>query len=150
MIFPIKVRAGQEELIADLLVNKAKELKLPIYSIVIPPSTLRGYILGEAENVESLINAAFQVQRETGFRLRVINKEISEEELKAWIEETPIEEFKEGDLVEIVSGSLKGEKGKIVKIMPQKKEAMIQITSHMLSLNINVPLDILRKVKDND
>ena len=150
MIFPIKVRAGQEELIAKLMQQKIEELKVPVYSILIPPPPIKGYIFGEADNVKTLINVAFQVSRETGFRIRVTPLPVKEEELKSWLEEAPIEEFKEGDLVEVVSGTLKGEKGIIKRINLMKKEATIELISGLMKLTITVPLDNIRKVSEND
>ncbi|MEM0437981.1 MAG: transcription elongation factor Spt5 [Candidatus Micrarchaeia archaeon] len=134
--YALRVTAGQEKIVADLLRNRVGKLKLNVYSIIVLEG-FKGYILVEAPEESDARRLAFQVPNVKG----VLPGDISAEDIKKMIEAKPqILSLSKGDIVEVINGPFKGDRAKVVKLDLEKEEATIEL------LEVTVPIPITTKL----
>jgi transcriptional antiterminator NusG len=143
MIFIIKVTTNKEEKAVDMIADRVKKKSLNIFS-VLKPHGLRGYILVEAEDRESAEEAVFNLPYVKG----IIGKTISYEEIKNMIEPS-IEDIsiKEGDIVEIISATLKGEKAKVLRVDKKKEEIVVALLGAVVQLPVTIKIDNVKVIR---
>ncbi len=123
MIFIIKVTTNKEERAVDMIAEKTEKKGLNVFSVS-RPHGLRGYILLEAEDRDSAEEAVFNLPYIKG----IIGKTIGYEEIKGMVESSASTvTIKEGDIVEMIGATLKGEKAKVLRIDKQKEEVIVEL-----------------------
>ncbi len=143
MIFIIKVTTNKEERAVDMISEKAKKKNLNVYSVS-RPHGLRGYILLEAEDRDSAEEAVFNLPYIKG----IIGKTISYEEIKGMVEPSASTiTIKEGDIVEMIGSTLKGEKAKVLRIDKQKEEVVVSLLGAVVPLPVTVKLDNVKVIR---
>ena len=146
MIFIIKVTTNKEERAVDMISEKAQKKNLNVYSVS-RPHGLRGYILLEAEDRDSAEEAVFNLPYIKG----IIGKTISYEEIKAMVEPSiSTIKIKEGDIVEIIGATLKGEKAKVLRVDKQKEEVVVSLLGAVVPLPVTVKLDNIKVIRRED
>jgi len=149
MIFIIKVTTNKEERAVDMIADRANKKNLNIYS-VLRPHGLRGYIFLEAEDRESAEEAVFNLPYVKG----IIGKTIEYSEIQGMVQPT-IEtvSIKEGDIVEMIGSTLKGEKAKVLRIDKQKEEVVVSLFGAVVPLPVTVKIDnvkVIRREEEED
>lgn len=133
MILTIRTTTGRENVVIESLSTKIKNQSLPIKSLF-HPEELRGYIFAEGgeEEIEGLIKNVPHIRG-------IIKKDVPLKELERFmIPEKSEIKYDEGDIVEIIGGPFKGEKGKITRIDETKNE----ITVEFIEVAIPIPVTI--------
>ena len=143
MIFIIKVTTNKEERALDMISDKVKKKNLNIYSVS-RPHGLRGYILLEAEDRDSAEESVFNLPYVKG----IIGKTISFEEIKSMVQPS-VESItiKEGDIVEMIGSTLKGEKAKVLRIDKQKEKVVVSLLGAVVPLPVTVNIDSVKVVR---
>jgi len=143
MIFIIKVTTNKEEKAVDMIADRAEKKGINIYS-VLRPHGLRGYVLVEAEDRESAEEAVFNLPYVKG----IIGKTITYKEIKNMVEPsiTTIS-IKEGDIVEIIGSTLKGEKAKVMRIDKQKEEVVVNLLGAVVQLPVTLKIDNVKVIR---
>ena len=146
MIFIIKVTTNKEERAVDMISDRAKKKNLNVYS-VLRPHGLRGYIFLESEDRESAEEAVFNLPYVKG----IIGKTIEYSEIQGMVQPT-IESvsIKEGDIVEMISSTLKGEKAKVLRIYKQKEEVVVSLFGAVVPLPVTVKIDNIKVIRRED
>ena len=149
MIFIIKVTTNKEERAVDMIADRAKKKNLNVYS-VLRPHGLRGYIFLESEDRESAEEAVFNLPYVKG----IIGKTIEYSEIQGMVQPT-IESvsIKEGDIVEMIGSTLKGEKAKVLRIDKQKEEVVVSLFGAVVPLPVTVKIDnvkVIRREEEED
>ena len=149
MIFIIKVTTNKEERAVDMISDRVVKKSINVFSVS-RPNGLRGYVLLEAEDRESAEEAVYNLQYVKG----IIGKTISYEEIKNMVEQTAMTiSIKEGDIVEIIGATLKGEKAKVLRIDKQKEEVVVSLLGAVIPLPVTLKLDnlkVIRREEDAD
>lgn len=146
MIFIIKVTTNKEERALDMISEKAQKKNLNVYS-VLRPHGLRGYILLETEDRDSAEEAVFNLPYIKG----IIGKTISYEEIKGMVETSASTvTIKEGDIVEIIGATLKGEKAKVLRIDKQKEEVVVSLLGAVVPLPVTVKIDNIKVIRRDE
>ena len=143
MIFIIKVTTNKEERALDMIADRVQKKELNVYSVS-RPHGLRGYILLEAEDRDSAEEAVFNLPYVKG----IIGKTITYEEVKNMIE--PSAEtisIEEGDIVELIGQTLKGEKAKVTRIDKQKEEVVVSLLGATVPLPVTVKIDNVKVIR---
>jgi len=134
--YALRVTAGQEKIIADLLRNRIRKLEAEVYSVLVLEG-YKGYLIIEAPDETVARKVAFQVPNIKG----VLPGEIDGDEIKKMIEAKPqVFSVEKGDIVEVINGPFKGDRAKVVKIDLEKEEATIEL------LEVTVPIPITTKL----
>ncbi|MDJ0270053.1 MAG: transcription elongation factor Spt5 [Aigarchaeota archaeon] len=114
--------------------------KIDVASILILP-TVRGYVLIEAKNKEA-VAAVSQGIRHIKNRPLIT---VTFDEIAAHLVEKPlIDIITTGQVVEIVSGPLRGMVGKVIRIDKPKREITLELSEAAFPLPISVPVDAVR------
>lgn len=143
MIFIIKVTTNKEEKAVEMISDKAEKKNLNVYSVS-RPHGLRGYILLEAEDRESAEEAVFNLPYVKG----IIGKTIGYEEIKAMVEPSASTiTIKEGDIIEMIGTTLKGEKAKVLRVDKQKEEVVVSLLGAVVPLPVTVKIDNVKVVR---
>ncbi|OQA67313.1 MAG: Transcription elongation factor Spt5 [Candidatus Diapherotrites archaeon ADurb.Bin253] len=146
MIFIIKVTTNKEERAVDMISDRAKKKGLNVYS-VLRPHGLRGYIFLESEDRDSAEEAVFNLPYVKG----IIGKTIEYSEIQGMVQPT-IESvsIKEGDIVEMIGSTLKGEKAKVLRIDKQKEEVVVSLFGAVVPLPVTVKIDNVKVIRRED
>lgn len=139
MIHTIRVTSGQEKIIAEILMRKARAEKLDIYSIV-HAENVKGYLFVETPDENTLVKLIQKVKHVKGF----LRKPVSVEEIKNLLqaEKRPALTIENGDIVEMSSGPFKGERAKVLKI----DEAKDEITVELVEVAVPIPVTVKSKM----
>ncbi len=143
MIFIIKVTTNKEERAVDMIAEKTEKKGLNVFSVS-RPHGLRGYILLEAEDRDSAEEAVFNLPYIKG----IIGKTIGYEEIKGMVESSASTvTIKEGDIVEMIGATLKGEKAKVLRIDKQKEEVVVSLLGAVVPLPVTVKIDNVKVIR---
>ena len=143
MIFIIKVITNKEERATEMIAERAEKKALNVFSVS-RPHGLRGYILLEAEDRESAEESVFNLPYVKG----IIGKTISYEEIKNMIEPTITRiSIRDGDIVEMIGQTFKGEKAKVLRIDKQKEEVVISLLGALVQFPVTVKLDNIKVIR---
>ena len=146
MIFIIKVTTNKEERAVEMIAERAEKKNLNVYS-VLRPHGLRGYILLEAENRESAEEAVFNLPYVKG----IIGKTITYEEIKNMVEPSVKSiSIKEGDILEIIGQTFKGEKAKVLRIDNQKEEVVVSLLGAVVQFPVTIKLDNIKVIRRDE
>ena len=116
-----------------------------IYSFFCPKS-VKGYVFVEAENINKVVNVARVVPNSRG----VIKTEIGFHEIEKYFEaEGEQIVINERDIVEIIGGPFKGDKAKVVRVIPGKDEVVVEPVDAPVPIPITLSIEDLRVIEAN-
>lgn len=133
MIYSIKTIVGREDVVVDAIASKVQSESLNVVALV-HPEEIKGYIFIEGE-LEDIIKALSGVPHVRGIIKRPVNLADIEKFLRPKVVEI---ELNAGDVVEIIGGPFKGEKGKITRYDKIKGE----VTLELLEVSVPIPVTI--------
>lgn len=140
LIFTIKTSIGYEKSAADALASRAKKSKRKLYSILVP-SKLRGYLLVEATNFDSLRELIRGLPHIRG----VIQGTTPFEEIEHFLTPEPlVTGISEGDIIELISGPFKGEKARVQHIDESKEEITVELFESIVPIPVTIRGDHAR------
>ncbi len=142
MIFVVRTTAGREEQVADRIAARAKKENIPIAAIM-HPAEVKGYIFVEAEERDDVRRAIYKMQHARGIVGTVELKDL--EHFFAPAAERI--EINIGDIVEVIAGPFKGERGKVKRVNKAKEEIVIELLEAVAPIPITVRIDSVRVVK---
>jgi transcriptional antiterminator NusG len=143
MIYIIKVQTNKEENAVDLISDRAKKKNLPVYSVA-RAHGVKGYIFLEAEGRDSAEEAVYNLPYIKG----IIGRTIDYSEIEGMMEPTAATvSIQEGDIVEIISSTLKGEKAKVLRIDKQKEEVTVSLLGAVIPLPVTIKLDNVKVIR---
>jgi len=137
MIYAVKTIVGRENVVLEAIMNKGKSLGLDIKAGV-HPEELKGYILieGDLSDIEKVVKT---IPHARG----IIRKPVNLEEIRRFLQPKEVEiEFNIGDIVEVIGGPFKGERGKVVRFDKTKDE----ITIELLEVAVPIPVTVNAKM----
>jgi len=139
MIYTIRVTSGQEKIIAEILMKKARAEKLDVYSIV-HVENVKGYLFVEAPDENTLVKLIQKVKHVKGFLKRAITVADIENLVKA--AKQPALTIEVSDIVEMASGPFKGERAKVLKL----DEAKDEVTVELVEVAVPIPVTVKSKM----
>ncbi len=140
----LRTTARQEMNVALMLESIAKGSKTKgLYSIIVPPE-IHGYIIIETKGLHIVHQLARDIKHVKGRAMGSLTREEVEKLIKV---RSPIEEIKPGDIVEIVSGPLKGQKGKVLSVDVQKNIVKLDMLETSFKAEMTVPGDFVKLVR---
>ena len=121
MIYAVKTIIGRENVVLDGIANKSKIAGLNIKALV-HPEEIRGYIFVEGD-LKDIEDAVKEISHARG----IIRNPVSVDEIKRFLQPKKIViEINDGDIVEVIGGPFKGEKGKVKRYDEGKSEITIE------------------------
>jgi transcription termination/antitermination protein NusG len=143
MIFIVKITTNKEDKAVEMISERAIKKGLNIYS-VIRPHGLKGYIILEAPDRDTAEEAAFNLPYVKG----IIRKTVSYEEVKNMLE-PKVEDYniEEGDIVEMIGNTFKGEKAKVTRIDKAKGEVVVSLLGASVPIPVTVKMDSIKVIR---
>jgi|SRR3989344_5879524 len=143
MIFIVKVSSNKEEKAIELIADRVEKKNLNVYSII-RPHGLRGYVIVEATDKDSVEEATFNLPYTKG----IIGKTVAYEEIKNMLE-PKVEDIKIeiGDIIEMISEPFKNEKAKVTRIDKQKGEVVVSLLGASVPIPVTVKLDNVKVIR---
>ncbi len=146
VIYAVKVTTKKEENALELIYDRIIKKKLEVYAVAFPHG-LRGYLFIEALDRENAEEAVFNLPYVKG----IIPKVLDYEELRSMLEPKATDvNIEKGDIVEIISDTLKKEKAKVVRIDKTKEEAVVSLLAAVVPIPVTVKLDNLRVIRRDE
>jgi len=143
MIFIIKVQTNKEDSAVEMIAERSMKKKLNVYS-VLRPHGLRGYIILESEDRESAEESVYNLPYIKG----IVGKTIEYDEIKNMLEPTAATvSIEEGDIVEIIGSTLKGEKAKVLRLDKQKEEVVVSLLGAVVPLPVTIKMDNVKVIR---
>jgi len=139
----IRTASGKEDKFMDAIeaVLSQKE-EHGIYS-VFRPETVKGYIFAEAESLTKVVDSLRGIPNNKG----VIRTPVNPLELEKYFEKDGEQiAVNERDIVEIISGPFKGDKAKVIRIVPGKDEVIIEPINMAVPIPVTLSLDDIRVI----
>lgn len=131
MIYAVKTIIGRENVVMEAMANKAKVNDLNVKALL-HPEEIKGYIFveGELKDIQDII-------KEIPHARGILRDPVDISEIKKIVETKKKDiEIKDGDIVEVIGGPFKGEKGRVTRYDKDKGEVTIEL------IEVTVPIPI--------
>ncbi len=142
MIYTVRTTAGREHIVIDMINNRVRSDNLRIKSIS-HPGELKGYVFieGPEGEVRKSVQGVMHIKG-------LIEKPVAIAEIHHFFEtkNTKIV-VSEGDVVEIVGGPFKGEKGKIQRVDKVKDEVTVELLEASIPIPVTISVELLKLIK---
>lgn len=142
MIYAIRTTSGREDIVIDLLTTRIRSKSLEIKALV-HPAEIKGYIFAEARlgEIQKAVQGLMHIRG-------IIETPIKMEEIQHFLEQKKaIIKIEEGNIVEIIGGPFKGEKGKITRIDKVKDEVTIELLDAAIPIPVTIAAELVKVLK---
>jgi len=142
MIYAIKTIIGRENVVLEAMSGKVKTRSLGIKAMV-SPEEIKGYVFieGELQDIENLI-------KEIPHARGLLKNPVPVSDIKKFLESKKVEiEINEGDIVEVIGGPFKGEKGKVTRFDSIKSEVTMELIEITVPIPVTVNAGLVKVIK---
>ncbi len=142
MIYAIKTIIGRENVVIEAMAGKAKAQDLDVKAMV-HPEEIRGYVFveGELRDIEVMI-------KEIPHARGLLRKPVSIKDIKRFLQPKKVEiKINDGDIVEVIGGPFKGEKGKVTRFDKDKMEVTIELIEITVPIPVTVNAGLVKVIK---
>lgn len=136
MIFTVRTTTGRENVVMESMVIKIKNSAAPVKAMF-RPEEIRGYIFveGEQNAVETVIKNVPHVRG-------LLAKEVPISQLEKFlIAEKQEIKVEIGDIIEIIGGPFKGERGRVTRMDETKQEVTVEFLEAAIPIPVTVPIN---------
>jgi len=139
MLYTVKTVVGRENLVADSISSKAKAEGIALQTII-HPEEIKGYLFVEGD-IKEIERAVQQIPHVRG----LIKKPIELNQIQKYLQpKEVVVELDVGDLVEVIGGPFKGEKGKVTRYDKTKRECTIELLEVAVPIPVTVSVEFIR------
>jgi len=145
MIYAVKTIIGRENVVIEAMAGKARAKGLDVKAMV-HPEEIRGYVFveGELRDIEGMI-------REIPHARGILRKPVPISDIKRFLQPKKVEiKINEGDIVEVIGGPFKGEKGKVTRFDKDKREVTIELIEITVPIPVTVDAGLVKVIKKAD
>ncbi|RLC33260.1 transcription elongation factor Spt5 [Candidatus Shapirobacteria bacterium] len=142
MIYAVKTVVGRENIVLEAIAAKAKARGLNVKALV-HPEEIKGYIFieGDIKDIEKAIQMIPHIRG-------LIKTPVKVDEIRRFLEPRKAEiELNVGDIVEIIGGPFKGERGKVVRYDKTKRETTIELLEVSVPIPVTVSVEFVKLVE---
>ena len=141
-LYTIRTTSGREDIVIDILSSKIRAEGLEVKSLF-HPAEIKGYIFVEG-GLGAIHKAAQGMLHVRG----IMEKPIKIEEIQHFLEPKKAQSTaNEGDVVEIIGGPFKGERGKITRIDKVKDEVTIELLEASIPIPVTIATEFIKILK---
>jgi transcriptional antiterminator NusG len=145
VIYTIKTVVGRENVVLDVIAAKVTSESLDIKTLV-HPEEIKGYVFVEG-SIEDIEKAVKMIPHVRG----LVKKPVDLKDIQRFLQPRKVEiELELGDIVEVIGGPFKGERGKITRYDKTKRECTIELLEVTTPIPVTVSVEfvkVLEKVK---
>lgn len=139
MLYTIKTVVGRENIVADTIASKTKTDKLNIQALL-HPEEIKGYIFveGDLTDVEKAVQMVPHIRG-------LIKTPVEISQVQRFLQPKKVEiELSIGDIVEVIGGPFKGEKGKVTHFDKVKRECTIELVEAAIPIPVTVSVEFVK------
>ena len=139
MIATIRTTSGRENSILESVSGRVKRSAVPIKSLFLTEE-IRGYIFieGEINDIEAAIKGVPHIRG-------LINKPVPVQQLERFLIPEKMEiKVELGDVVEIIGGPFKNEKGKVTRVDDTKNEITVEFLEAAIPIPVTISMNSIR------
>lgn len=141
-IYTLRTTSGREDIVIDILSSKIKADGLEVQALF-HPAEIKGYIF-----VEGGLGAIHKATQGLLHVRGIMEKPIRMEEIQHFLEPKKAQSTaNEGDVVEIIGGPFKGEKGKITRVDKVKDEVTIELLEASIPIPVTIATEFIKILK---
>lgn len=142
MIYTLRTTSGREDIVMDMINSRVKAEKLDVKA-VIHPAELKGYIFIEGGTAD-IHKSLRGVMHTKG----LIETPVKIGDIQHFMENKTAEiKINDGDVVEIIGGPFKGERGKITRIDKTKNEVTIELLEASIPIPVTIAMEFIKVIK---
>lgn len=146
-IYGLRTAANREDQVVDYLISKLQRRPNSGIFAVVRPHGMRGYIFIEADSKGEAEIALQGVPYARG----LLSREIPYPEIEHMLEQVKVEmNIRKNDIVEIISGPFKRENAKVIRIIKQKEEIVVELLEAAVPIPITVKSDAVKVIRRED
>lgn len=139
MIYTVKTVVGRENVVLDTIAAKVKSEGLNIKTLV-HPEEIKGYIFIEGV-VEDVEKAVKMVPHARG----LVKKPVELKDVERFLQPRKVEiELDLGNIVEVIGGPFKGERGKVVRYDKTKRETTLELIETVTPIPITISVEFVK------
>jgi transcriptional antiterminator NusG len=139
-IYIVRTTAGREDIVVDLIAAKIKSEGLAVKA-VLHPAEIKGYVFveGQLDSVQKAVHGLMHIKG-------IITKPVTLDQIARFLEYKK-ERIKVeiGDIVEIIGGPFKGEKGKVQRI--GKEEVTVELLEAAIPIPVTIATEFVKVIK---
>jgi len=139
VIYTIKTVVGRENIVLDAIATKVKVQNMNVQALV-HPEEIKGYIFveGDLKDIEKVVQMIPHVRG-------LLKTPVEISQIHRFLEPKKMEiELEKGDLVEVIGGPFKGEKGKVVRYDKTKREVTIELVEVTVPIPVTVGVEFVK------
>ena len=139
MLYTVKTVVGRENIVADSIVSKSKAENIVVQSLI-HPEEIKGYLFveGDIKEIERVVQQMPHVRG-------LIKKPIEVKDIQRFLQpKEVVVELDVGDVVEVIGGPFKGEKGKVTRYDKVKRECTIELLEVAVPIPVTVSVEFIK------
>jgi transcriptional antiterminator NusG len=139
MIYTVKTVVGRENIVIDSIASKSKAEGLAIQGLF-HPEEIKGYVFieGDIKEVEKAVQMVPHVRG-------LIKRPVDLKEIQRFLQPKTVEvELNIADVVEVIGGPFKGERGKVTRYDKTKREVTIELIEAVVPIPITVSVEFVK------
>ncbi|MEK6910011.1 MAG: transcription elongation factor Spt5 [Candidatus Aenigmatarchaeota archaeon] len=139
MIYTVKTVVGRENVVLDAIASRVRSENLGVQALV-HPEEIKGYVFIEG-NVDDVERAVKGLPHSRG----LIKKPVELSQIERFLQPRKVEvDLNVGDIIEIIGGPFKGEKGKVTRYDKVKREITIEPTESPTPIPITISVEFVK------
>ncbi len=142
-IYAIRTTSGREEMVIDIIATKIRNNALEIKT-VFHPAEIKGYVFAEGSSgaVHKAVSGLMHIRG-------VIDKPVPLDDIKHFLETERKDRIhvEESNIVEIIGGPFKGEKGRITRVDSVKDEVTIELLDASIPIPVTIATEFIKILK---
>jgi len=142
-IFAIRTTSGREDIVIDIMSTKIRSDGLEVKT-VFHPAEIKGYVFAEGSS------GAVHKSTQGLLHIRgVIDKPVPLDDIRHFLETERKDRImvEEGNVVEIIGGPFKGEKGRITRVDSVKDEVTIELLDASIPIPVTIATEFIKIIK---
>jgi transcriptional antiterminator NusG len=143
MIYAIRTTSGREDMVIDMIATKVNNDGLEIKTIF-HPAEIKGYVFAEGSSgaVHKAVSGLMHIRG-------VIDKPVPLDDIKHFLETERKDRIhvEESNIVEIIGGPFKGEKGRITRVDSVKDEVTIELLDASIPIPVTIATEFIKILK---
>ncbi|MBI2675351.1 MAG: transcription elongation factor Spt5 [Candidatus Aenigmarchaeota archaeon] len=142
MLYSLRTTTGREDIVVDLISTRIRAEHINVKS-VFHPGEIKGYIFleGDLGAVQKAIAGMMHIKG-------LIDKPIKIDEVKHFLDYKKERIHVEiGDIIEIIGGPFKGEKGRVSRQSKTKDEITVELLEAATPIPVTIALEFVKVVK---
>jgi len=142
MIYTVKTVVGRENIVIDSIASKVKSNQLNI-TAMFHPEEIKGYVFveGDVKDIEKSLQMIPHIRG-------LIKKPVEMNQIQRFLQPKTVEiELAVGDVVEVIGGPFKGEKGKVTRYDKTKREMTMELIEVTVPIPITVSVEFIKLIE---